>query len=173
VCGEAFVFDGQGRCPISARSVVAGSLAVLAVGLFLVRPATGNEDEYEIGALLDRYQRATRAMSPQEVADCYTPVVEKFYLWRNVPRSEVAGQYAKQFSSYTAVRHFAISHVSFTEPSGKRITASFDVEWNFAGRKPDVRGVREQMVFVQVDGRWRIAAVTDLKAPYRPTARTK
>ncbi len=97
------------------------------------------------------------------MAECYAPVVDVFYFWRNVQRRAVLAQYKRNFDTYTSVQKLSITKVDFTEFDGKRATATFDKEWDFRGSKDFAGNEKQQMVFLKVDGVWRIVSETELK----------
>ena len=145
--------------------LIAASLIVISLGAFALRnqSSTRRETEQQIRILLDTYQTAIRTRNAQRVADCYAPIVERFYLSRAVPQRDVRSQFNRNFATYTSVANFILTDLTFKKVDGASATTEFEREWDFRGARNFAGREREQMTFVKTNDRWQIGSETELK----------
>ena len=141
------------------------SLIVASLGASAIRnqSSTRRETEHQIRVLLDTYQNAIRTRNAQRVADCYAPVVEKFYLSRAVPQRDVRSQFNRNFATYTSIAGFALTDLTFKTIDRASATVEFEREWDFRGARNFAGREREQMTFIKTNDRWQIKSETEVK----------
>jgi hypothetical protein len=117
----------------------------------------------QIGQALNEYQRAVMDRSAEAASNCYAPVVQAYFLANSVPRSEVMADYQRKFRKYPKIVQFAISGIQVVSFSNTRATVTFEKSWDFRGPKPYVGDEKAQMVFLKIDGEWKILADCDVE----------
>ncbi len=145
--------------------LIAASLIAVSIGASAIRnqSSTRRETEHQIRVLLDTYQNAIRTRNAQRVADCYAPVVERFYLSRAVPQKDVRSQFNRNFATYTSVANFALTDLAFRNVDEASATVEFEREWDFRGPRHFAGREREQMTFIKTNDHWQIRSETEVK----------
>jgi hypothetical protein len=142
-------------------------LCCVIAAAFAVRPLqqrrTREDSERDIQMLLDTYQAALRTKNLESAGECYAPVVEAYYGWRDVPKERALGEIERAFSTYQSVAKLSLSNVTFGDVSAERAVATFDKEWDFRGPKEFAGKERQEMIFTKMSGRWRIASEKELR----------
>jgi hypothetical protein len=93
----------------------------------------------------------------------YAPVVEAFYLSRNVPRSSVRAEKARLMSQLTSI------DVRIGEPDilissdGRTATVRFHKSWEFKGAQPGSGEVLQELQWVKMSDGWKIKSERDVQ----------
>ena len=144
-------------------AVVAGSIIAATAIYAAHEQAIKSDTKHAIQMLLDDYQTAVRTKNLTSVNECYAPVLEQFYLLRNVPRERVQREIGRAFAKYEWIGKVSLTNIVFHDVKGARVTVTFDKEWDFRGTKGFAGSEMQEMVFVKKDGQWRIAAERELQ----------
>ena len=144
-------------------ALVVGSI-IAATAIYAARQQVIKADtQHAIQMLLDDYQIAVRTKNIASVGECYAPVLEQYYLLRNVPRERVQRDIGRAFTKYEWIAKLSLTNIAFNDLNGARVTATFDKEWDFRGSKGFAGSEKQEMVFVKKDGRWVIASERELR----------
>jgi hypothetical protein len=119
--------------------------------------------EQQIGQALNAYQNAVMNRNAEAAGNCYAPIVQGYFLANSVPRSEVIADYQRKFRKYPEIVRFAISGIRVISSSNTRTTVTFEKSWDFRGPKPYAGDEKAQMVFLKIDGEWKILADCDVE----------
>jgi uncharacterized protein (TIGR02246 family) len=121
------------------------------------------DDQSAIRSLLENWAAASRSRDVDAQASFYTPIVDRYYGQRNVPRDRIKRERQQALEKLGDVRLYDISniHVQLTGPN--TAVATFDKAWDFASSKGSYAGkVKQQVSLRKMDGVWRIATERDI-----------
>jgi serine/threonine protein kinase len=117
----------------------------------------------ELRTLLSAWVAATNARDVNKQMDFYAPVIEAFYLKRNVPRSDVRAEKARLMSQLTSI------DVRVGEPDiiigtdGRTATMRFNKSWEFKGAQSTGGEVVQELKWVKTGDGWKINSERDVQ----------
>jgi ketosteroid isomerase-like protein len=129
-----------------------------------VPPVDARAVRREVEQALDGWAQSTRDRDLNAHARFYADTLETFYQRQNVPAAQVLADRARAFTRYDELE-VEIENVEITpDPTGARVTATFDKKWTFeADDKTSSGSVRQQLTLAKVGGRWLIIGEKDLQ----------
>ncbi|MER3427473.1 MAG: hypothetical protein C4334_05135 [Pyrinomonas sp.] len=114
----------------------------------------------ELRAKVAEWARATNRGGLDELMQFYAPVLERYYLQRNVSRADVRADKARYLSSGQRFNlEIAAPRIALS-PDGRRATMTFLKRFNFAQR----RGAATQQLVWEKRADWQIVSERDLAA---------
>ncbi|HEX8650344.1 MAG TPA: serine/threonine-protein kinase [Pyrinomonadaceae bacterium] len=117
----------------------------------------------ELRSLLGEWVAATNARDVNKQMDFYAPVIEAFYLKRNVQRSDVRAEKARLMSQLTSI------DVRVGEPDiaigsdGRTATMRFNKSWEFRGAQSTGGEVVQELKWVKTSAGWKIKSERDVQ----------
>jgi hypothetical protein len=128
-----------------------------------LKPTEVTAVKKEVEGAINTWKEAAEGFDLEGNVNSYADTVD-YYKGGKIPRSKVKTNKAPAYSTYDTI-NVTITNIKVTpDPSGEKVTAVFDKEWDFANPEKVNRGqVQQQLTFIKSNGKWKIAAEKDLK----------
>jgi serine/threonine protein kinase/ketosteroid isomerase-like protein len=128
------------------------------------RPADDARDApAALRRLLAEWVAATNARDVDRQMIFYAPVLEAFYLKRNVPRSAVRAEKARLMSQLSSVDVRVGEPETLISVDGRAATMRFRKSWEFKGAQPGSGEVVQELRWTQTDDGWKIRSERDVQ----------
>jgi hypothetical protein len=128
-----------------------------------LKPAELTSVKKEVESTITNWKEAAEGFDLEGNVNSYADTVD-YYKGGKIPRAKVKTNKQPAYDNYDTI-NVTITNMKVTpDPSGEKATAVFDKEWNFANDKKVNRGqVQQQLIFIKVNGKWKISGEKDLK----------
>ena len=128
------------------------------------RPADNSSDPRNLlRSLLNEWVAATNARDVNKQMDFYAPVIEAFYLKRNVPRSQVRAEKARLMSHLTSIDVRVGEPDILISNDGRTATMRFHKSWEFKGAQPGSGEVLQELQWEKMSDGWKIRSERDVQ----------
>ncbi len=127
-------------------------------------PAPDNSQaRKQIKAVVDRWADATRRRDTNEAAQCYAPVLERFYGKRNVSAEQWKRQQKQVLSQIGQIQKLEISNVKVQQENPNLAVVLFDKKWEFRGRSYFAGSAQDELILRPFQGQWKISSEREVK----------
>jgi ketosteroid isomerase-like protein len=124
--------------------------------------ATGAGDaRAELQSLRDEWINATRARDINRLISFYPPVVETFYLKRNVPRASVRAEKQRLMEQATSIELETGQPETSLSADGRSAIMTFRKSWNFRGALNSSGEVVQELRWLKTGEGWKIVSERD------------
>jgi serine/threonine protein kinase/ketosteroid isomerase-like protein len=117
----------------------------------------------QLRSLLGEWVAATNARDVDKQLSFYAPVLEAFYLKRNVPRSAVRAEKARLNSLSSSVEVRIGEPETHVSADGRAATMRFRKSWEFKGAQPGSGEVMQELQWVKTEDGWKIKSERDVQ----------
>ena len=117
----------------------------------------------ELRSLLGVWVAATNARDVDRQMAFYAPVLDAFYLKRNVPRSAVRAEKARLTSQSSSVEVRVGEPETLVGTDGRAATMRFRKSWEFKGIQPGSGEVVQELQWMKTDAGWKIKSERDVQ----------
>ncbi|HEX8175276.1 MAG TPA: serine/threonine-protein kinase [Pyrinomonadaceae bacterium] len=124
-------------------------------------PASSTDARAELQSLRDEWIDATRARNLNKLISFYPPVVETFYLKRNVPRASVRSEKQRLMEQATSIELETGQPEINLSADGRSATMTFRKSWNFRGALNSSGEVVQELRWAKTDEGWKIVSERD------------
>jgi serine/threonine protein kinase len=125
-------------------------------------PASPADARAELQALRDQWINATIGRDLNRLISFYPPVVETFYLKRNVPRAAVRAEKQRMIEGANSIELQTSQPEISLSNDGRTATMTFRKSWNFRGAQNSSGEVLQELRWVKTGEGWKITGERDL-----------
>lgn len=123
---------------------------------------TPADAQTELQALRDDWIKATRARDINRVISFYPPVMETFYLKRNVSRAAVRAEKQRMMESATSIDLETSQTATNVTNDGRSAIMTFRKSWNFRGGQNSSGEVIQELRWLKTGEGWKIVSERDI-----------
>ena len=116
----------------------------------------------ELRTLRDQWVNATVSSDLNRLISFYPPVMETFYLKRNVPLAAVRAEKQRLIEQATTIEIRTGDPEISVSPDGRSATMTFRKSWNFQGSQPSSGEVIQELRWIKTGAGWKITSERDL-----------
>ncbi len=128
-----------------------------------LKPAELSAVKKEVEGSITNWKEAAEGFDLEGNVNSYADTVD-YYKGGKISRAKVKANKQPAYDKYDTISVTVTNMKVTPDPSGEKVTAVFDKEWNFANAEKVNRGqVQQQLTFTKVNGKWKISAEKDLK----------
>ncbi|HEX8748936.1 MAG TPA: serine/threonine-protein kinase [Pyrinomonadaceae bacterium] len=124
--------------------------------------ASTGDARSELQSFRDEWIEATRARNLNRLMAFYPPVVETFYLKRNVPRSAVRAEKQRMMEQASSIELTTGQPETNLSADGRSATMTFRKSWNFRGALNSSGEVIQELRWAKTAEGWKIVSERDI-----------
>ncbi|HKS30211.1 MAG TPA: protein kinase [Pyrinomonadaceae bacterium] len=124
-------------------------------------PAAPRDARAELQSLRDEWIDATKARNINRLISFYPPVVETFYLKRNVSRAAVQAEKQRMMEQASSIELETGQPETSLSSDGRFATMTFRKSWNFRGALNSSGEVIQELRWQKTDAGWKIIGERD------------
>jgi serine/threonine protein kinase/ketosteroid isomerase-like protein len=125
-------------------------------------PANARDARAELQSLTQEWVNATIARDVNRIISFYPPVMETFYLKRNVPRAAVRDEKQRLIAQANTIELQTSQPEINLSNDGRSATMTFRKSWNFRGAQNSSGEVVQELRWLKTDDGWKIVSERDL-----------
>jgi TPR repeat protein len=124
-----------------------------------------NFPDAKIRQVLDAWVESFKSRDATRHADCYAPMIERYFLQNNVNHDQLRRNKDAAFQRISEVRQYDIADVTIANEASERYSATFNKTWNYLRVDGTIVSGEEiqRLVFDLFDGQWKIVREEEVK----------
>lgn len=125
-------------------------------------PASPRDASAELQSLRDQWVNATIARDINKLISFYPPMMDSFYLKRNVSRNAVRAEKQRMIEQASSIDLQTSPPEITLSNDGRTATMTFRKRWNFRGAQNSSGEVLQELRWIKTDEGWKITSERDI-----------